>query len=169
MNANVKEQRVVNTSPLIYLSRANMLDLLFVGCDQVVVPQAVADEIRAWPTADAAQKALAVDQRLVIVAPEPIPPSIQAWDLGAGESAVLAFGANRPGMTLVIDDLAARRCAASLNLPVRGTLGLVLKAKQIGLLPPSIPSARTALRQLHQAGMYLSPAVAAAALEQVGE
>jgi len=162
---SVKEQRVVNTSPLIYLSRADMLDLLFAGCDQVMVPQAVADEIRAWPTADAAQKALATDQRLVIVTVEPIPPSIQAWDLGAGESAVLAFGAKRSGMTLVIDDLAARRCAASLNLPVRGTLGLVLKAKQTG----RIPSARAALRQLQHAGMYLSPSVAAAALEQVGE
>jgi len=165
LNANVKEQRVVNTSPLIYLSRANLLDLLFADCDQVMVPQAVADEIRAWPTADAAQKALAVDQHLIIVASEPISPSIHAWDLGAGESAVLAFGANRPGMTLVIDDLAARRCAASLNLPVRGTLGLVLKAKQTGRLP----SARAALRQLQNAGMYLSPSVAAAALQQVGE
>ena len=142
-----------------------MLELLFADCDQVMVPQAVADEIRAWPTADAAQKALATDQRLVIVTVEPIPPSIQAWDLGAGESAVLAFGAKRSGMTLVIDDLAARRCAASLNLPVRGTLGLVLKAKQTG----RIPSARAALRQLQHAGMYLSPSVATAALEQVGE
>ena len=162
---SVKEQRVVNTSPLIYLSRANLLDLLFAGCDQVMVPQAVADEIRAWPTADAAQKALVADQRLIIVAPELIPPSIQAWDLGAGESAVLAYGAKRPSMTLVVDDLAARRCAASLNLPVRGTLGLVLKAKQTSHLP----SARAALRQLQNAGMYLSPSVAAVALEQVGE
>jgi predicted nucleic acid-binding protein len=161
----VNEQRVVNTSPLIYLSRAGLLDLLASEAGSIVVPQAVADEIMAWPTADAAQRALRSDPRLTLAAIEPIPSNIAAWDLGLGESAVIAYGAAHGGKTLVLDDLAARRCAASLNLPVRGTLGLVLRAKQRG----AIPSARQTLLQLRATGMFLSDAVLEPALRQIGE
>jgi predicted nucleic acid-binding protein len=65
----------------------------------------------------------------------------------------------------IIDDLAGRRCAAAFNIPVRGTLGLVLTAKQRG----RISSARSLLYQLRQAGMYLSDRVLNDALAKVGE
>ena len=62
-------------------------------------------------------------------------------------------------------DLAARRCAMTLDIPVRGTLGLVLLAKKRGI----IPLARPVLEQLKKAGMYLSNSVINQALAQVGE
>lgn len=69
------------------------------------------------------------------------------------------------GAFAVIDDLAGRRCARSFGIPLRGTLGLVLKAKQQG----AIPSARKTLGQLRDVGMYLSDGVADMALREVGE
>ncbi len=36
-----------------------------------------------------------------------------AWDLGAGESAVLTWARRNPGFTAILDDRAARRCAES--------------------------------------------------------
>jgi predicted nucleic acid-binding protein len=69
--------------------------------------------------------------------------------LGPGESSVLAWAQTHPGSEAILDDLAARRCAATFNIPLRGTLGLAL-IKQRG----RIPSARRALEQLLQAGMY---------------
>ena len=159
------EHRVVNTSPLIYLSRANLLELLGDGAERVIVPQAVSDEIFAWPTADAAQLAIRSTSWLTTVPEESIPSLVAAWDLGKGETGVLTYGVSHPGSTLILDDLAARRCATSLNIPVRGTLGLVLRAKKRGL----INSAREALLQLRDAGMYLSDAVSDAALRQIGE
>ncbi len=65
----------------------------------------------------------------------------------------------------IVDDMAARRCAAAHRVPVRGTLGLVLTARQRGLLP----AARPVLDQLRQAGMYLSEGVVNRALAVVGE
>jgi predicted nucleic acid-binding protein len=161
----VAELRVVDTSPLVYLSRAGLLELLSADAESVLVPQPVVDEILGWPTAIAAENAIHSFSWLAIAPPDPIPPKIIAWDLGKGESAVLAYGLNHPDCTLILDDLAARRCTAAFGLPVRGTLGLVLNAKKRGQLP----SARSTLTRLRDAGMYLSDTVADAALREIGE
>jgi len=87
------------------------------------------------------------------------------WSLGTGESSVLAYAASHPGTEAVIDDLAGRKCAACLNIPVRGTLGIILIAKKRGL----IPFARPVLETLLRSGMYLSRSVLDQALRQVGE
>jgi len=93
------------------------------------------------------------------------PTANSSLGLGPGESAVLAWAHTHVGSEAIIDDLAGRRCAAAFNIPVRGTLGLVLTAKQRG----HISSARELLYQLRQAGMYLSDQVLNEALAKVGE
>jgi predicted nucleic acid-binding protein len=161
----VAELSAVNTSPLIYLSRAKHLHLLQLSAARIVVPEAVVTEIRAWPTADAAVRAVETETWLEIIPPLPVPQQVIAWDLGAGESAVLAWGDAHRGNELIIDDLAARRCAAALGFPVRGTLGLVLIAKRRGI----ISAARPVLNELLDAEMFLSSAVIDAALREIGE
>jgi predicted nucleic acid-binding protein len=52
-----------------------------------------------------------------------------------------------------------------LGIPVRGTLGIVITAKQRGV----IPAARPVLEQLRLCGMYLSDRVINQALALVGE
>ena len=44
-NFNVAEPAVVNASPLIFLSRAGLIDLLQLISSEVIVPEAVASEI----------------------------------------------------------------------------------------------------------------------------
>jgi predicted nucleic acid-binding protein len=95
----------------------------------------------------------------------PIPEAIQARDLGRGESAVLAFALAHPGAVPVLDDLAARRCAESLGLPIRGTVGLVIVAKMRGLLA----AARPVVIRLREAGMHISEEALNSALKEVGE
>ena len=94
-----------------------------------------------------------------------IPIAITEWRLGAGESSVLALALEHPGTEAIIDDLAARKCAASLGIPVRGTLGIVLTAKQRGV----IPKARPVIEDMMAAGLYLSKPVLDQALQRVGE
>ncbi len=87
------------------------------------------------------------------------------WDLGPGESSVVAWALARPGSVVIIDDLQARRCALTLRLPLVGTLAMVLLAKRTG----AIDRARPAVETLVAHGMYLSPHIVAAALALVGE
>ena len=118
-------------------------------------PAAVAREIRQREASDLTVQALEQTVWLEIVETPPAPSLIQAWDLGPGESSVLAYAYAKTGAVAVMDDLAGRRCAEALKIPVNGTLGLTLIAKQRGL----IPAARPVLDTLRQAGMYLSDRV----------
>ena len=159
------ERHAINASPLILLTKAGLLDLLQLVSQEIVVPAAVATEIQQYGETNVTVQALAQTEWLVVVEIPPVPEQIQAWDLGVGESAVLTWGYVNPGTEVIVDDLAARRCAAALGIPVRGTLGLVLTAKQRG----TIPAARPVLEQLRSSGMYLSEQVMNQALALVGE
>ena len=85
--------------------------------------------------------------------------------LGRGRIGRPGSGADISDSTAVIDDLAGRRCAEALGLSLRGTVGLVLAAKQAG----RITAARPILERLRDSGMYLSDAVLNRALSRVGE
>jgi predicted nucleic acid-binding protein len=160
----VAERAAVNASPLIFLAAARLLDFLTIEAPQIVVPEMVWNEVGAQD--DGALNALAALPWLRVVKPENVfPRRVVEWDLGDGESSVLAFALAHPGTSVVIDDLAARRCATALGLELTGTLGLVLRARQRG----TISSAREVLLRLRSAGMYLSDAVLGRALAKVGE
>jgi predicted nucleic acid-binding protein len=129
------------------------------------VPAPVAHEIQRRGLSDPAAQAIASTDWLQVVNVPQVPQAIQAWDLGPGESAVLTWCSQRFGAEAIIDDLAGRRCAQALGIPVRGTLGLVLLGKKSG----RIVAARPVVESLRCAGMYLSDAVMERALRMVGE
>ena len=65
----------------------------------------------------------------------------------------------------VVDDLAARNCAEVFQLPVMGTLGILLKAKVAGLIPRLQPE----IDNLLGAGSLLAPSVLHKVLALAGE
>ncbi len=157
------ERPAVNASPLIFLSRADMLDMLKIEGERIVVPKTVADELKRRGPGDPTVQAIEKTSWLEVLESPPIPAVIQAWDLGEGESSVLAWGHANPGTVIIVDDLPAQRCAVASGIPVRGTLGLILTAKKRGL----IPKARPIVEKLRQSGMYLSDRVVNQALALV--
>jgi predicted nucleic acid-binding protein len=159
------ETAVVNASPLICLSRAGLADLLHLAGETVMVPVAVAREILARGEADVTARLLAKTPWLVQVEDPEIPPSILGWDLGRGESTVLAWASVHPGTRAIIDDLQGRRCAEALGIPLRGTVGLVLRARRARV----IDSAREAFDRLRAGGTYLADRIVAEVLREVGE
>jgi predicted nucleic acid-binding protein len=81
---------------------------------------------------------------------------IAIWRLGQGESEVLEYAHRNPGTIAVLDDKAARRAARALQVPITGTLGVLLAAAQSGLLP----SLKDAIEVVKRCGLYVDPAIA---------
>jgi predicted nucleic acid-binding protein len=161
----VSDALVVNASPLIFLGNAGRLDLLrATGASRIIVPQAVFDEVTAAKHDDRAAREVAGSDWIERVAPIDLPPAITEWDLGAGESAVIAIALAITGSRPVIDDLAGRRCALALGLDVMGTLGVVISAYRQG----QIEDPRPVLLDLRAAGMWLSDGVIESALGMIG-
>ena len=159
------EPAVVNASPLIFLAGAGLAELAQLAGTPVQIPRTVVEEIERFGPTDATAAAVKQLNWLVVVDSGPAPAIIERWDLGSGEMSVLTWAYAHPGTTAVVDDLAARRCANSLGIPIRGTLGLILAAKRRRI----IPEARAVLERLRSAGMYLSDSVMNRALKMVGE
>jgi predicted nucleic acid-binding protein len=161
----VPSRRIVNTSPLILLTKAGRLDLLRLGGVEVFVPDTVVAEIEAGAGYDSTAQAIRQESWLSVVPCPVIPEAVQACKLDPGESAVLALGHGDPESQVVLDDLAARRCATRLRIPCLGTLGLVLTAKGLGV----ITEARPLVDRLRQVGLYLADALAEEILGRIGE
>jgi len=142
---------VVNASPLILLTHVKQTHLLTQLAERVIIPQAVAVEIAQGPDNDPAKQLLAAKKFTVMMTPAP-PPELLAWDLGAGETAVLAYAQANPTWTAILDDGAARKCARALGISVKGTLAVIILAKQHGL----IPSATQLLQDLRAHGFRIN-------------
>lgn len=159
------ERAVVNASPIIVLTRSGHGDLLKSVLGDICVPRPVVDEIARRGTSDVSFQFLQNTNWVEIVAPPPPPKSILEWNLGQGESAVLAHALLSKHSCVVLDDLAGRKCATAHGLTVRGTVGIIVYAKQLEL----IASAESVLKDILACGFRLSHHVLEGALQRAGE
>ena len=79
--------------------------------------------------------------------------------LDAGELQVLLLARELQPDWVLVDERLGRRIAHALQLPVKGTVGVLLAALHAGLLIKE--AALEAMRQLHAQGFRISPAVGA--------
>jgi len=157
---------IFNASPLILLGKIHQLHLLEILSPAFRIPRPVVTEIGAGPTDDPSIKWLtSTSIANHIVDTPPTPPFLAQWDLGAGETAVLTLALADDGAAVILDDLAARKFAMTFDIPLLGTLGLLLRAKNQGLIDQLAPQ----IRQLESVGANLSQSVIERALNLAGE
>ena len=111
-----------------------MLELLPALAGQVYVPEAVVAELEEGRRRNVLLPALE-DLSWLIVRPvrdRTLLPLVT--HLGDGEKEVLALGLETQDSLLLLDDRDARRYARTLGLEITGTLGLLLRAKERGIL-----------------------------------
>ena len=160
----MSEAWVVNASPLILFARISRLDLIKRLAPRILIPNAVIEEVRAGQHKDGtAASALGWAERYRVEDIGAV-ASIEHWDLGSGESQVIAHcvGASR---WAVLVDRAARRCAVAHNVPIIGTLGVVIRSKENRL----IERARPLVKELIAAGMFLDDEFVERILASIGE
>ena len=158
-------EAITNTSPRLYLYRIGMLDWLPQLCNDIWIPRAVVDELQ-----DGRRKGYDVPNPSVytwlqVVEPRVVPSEWFAFDLGAGELAVLAIALEHPQRVILLKDGRARRIAQAAGLTIWGTLKILLEAKSQGLTDLIGPH----LDRLRDAGMWMSEAIRQRVLALAGE
>jgi predicted nucleic acid-binding protein len=154
---------VVNASPLILLCKVGRVELLHRLCRTVCVPEGVVAEIEA-DSDDPTFHTLSdlVWLRRVAVS---VPDGVKAWDLGRGESEVIAHALASPGLRPLLDDAEGKACALAFGLKPLGTGGLLVLAKRAGLLD----SVGEVLDDMRVKGLWISEPVLHTILQQADE
>ncbi|MBU0492070.1 MAG: DUF3368 domain-containing protein [Chloroflexi bacterium] len=155
---------IANNTPLVALWILGRLDLLRDLYDEVLIPQAVYDEFLATERA-LRQKAL---EQAVWIKPVPLanPQHTRVYvGLDQGEAQVLALAEERDARLVIVDERKGRQYARRLDLPLTGTLGLLLLAKERGLIDRVAPL----LAELQDAGLYLDADLVTQILHLAGE
>lgn len=156
---------ICDVSPIQYLHQAELLELLRLRYGTVTIPTAVAAELREGTLRGVDLPAFEALDWIKIRRPAGQLLLQNIADLGAGEREVLALGTEMLDSLVVLDDALARRYARLLNLRLTGTLGILLKAKETGLLPAVAP----VLDRLQQLQFRMDPETRQAVLRLAGE
>jgi uncharacterized protein len=156
---------IADTSPIQYLHQTNLLDLLPTLYGRILIPQAVVEE-------------LSQGRKQGVVLPD---PELISWieihqvstsqlismvpNLGLGEREVISLAISLSNSLVILDDALARNYSRQMNVPMTGTLGVLLKAKQSGYISKIFPI----IEQLDTLRFRLAPATRTAILKLADE
>ena len=153
---------VADSSPLIYLSRVGALHILPALFGDVLVPRVVWDEIaERRPTARGIETLREAVWLRIVEDP------LLHVDLGldAGETAAILVAESLHADLLLIDERVGRKVAQERGLAVRGTVGVLVQARQANVLPALKPVIDALLTE----GFRIAPSLIRDALAEVGE
>lgn len=124
---------VSDTSPIRALSHLGCLDWLGTIFETVVIPPAVVNELRNPPASLSAVDPSAWSFVEIETPQSPQRVAELRITLDLGEAEAIALAEEIKAEAVLIDEMAGRRVAMNCGLPVIGTLGILLRAKQLGL------------------------------------
>ena len=141
----MRESIIADTSSLIALEKIDLLPLLCKMYGEVVVTESVANEFGNLFLPCISLKR--VESNLITLLTIDL-------NLGKGEADVIAL-ATQTGRKVIIDDSKARKVAENIGVEVTGTIGILMKAEQVGLIPNAYEKAK----ELREKGFYVSDAL----------
>jgi predicted nucleic acid-binding protein len=130
---------VSNSSPLIALGRIQRLDLLPALFGQIRIPLAVHTEV--IQRAPQLSKPMWQASSWLVVTPtqDNHAVSILESSLDWGESEAIVLAQESQADLLIIDEAKGRAIAQRIGLPLMGTVGVLLAAKNDGIIPAVRP------------------------------
>lgn len=149
----MKEPVVADSTCLISLERIGALKILPSLFEPIIIPPEVEREFGMalpWLKIETPANAALITSLKLLV--------------DNGEAEAIALAKERENR-VILDDRQARSVAVDLNLRVIGTLGCLLKAKQVG----EIAVVKPLIEKLERVGFFLSASLKTEALRLAGE
>lgn len=158
---------VSNTSPLSNLAVIGEISLLQQIYPRILIPPIVYTELMCLPEIQTPIVTLIATGWLEVQTPENL-QLVQSLErtLDPGESAAIALASERNADRLLIDERLGRRTATQYGLKIRGILGILVKAKEEGLISAAKPLLD---RLVNEAGFRVGQALYIRTLQESGE
>jgi len=149
-----------DSSALVALAVMDRLSLLEEIFDEIFVPQAVYDEVSIDNKPQSLKLELFLADKIIQVKLD-----ISKMGLGQGELEAITLYQNTKADFLLIDDRRAKNFAKLNGIEVIGSLGVILLAKEKGL----IESVRDDFKKLLDSNLFISQSLIDKILKEVGE
>jgi predicted nucleic acid-binding protein len=143
---------ILNNTPLVALWAIDRWSILTQLFGEISIPLAVEREFLAVE-ADIRRRSLAEASWIHTAALSNPRHALPYQGLDRGEAEVLALAVEQDARLVVIDERKARQFAMRLGLPLTGTMGLLLLAKERGLVSRVMPL----IELLQESGFYVAP------------
>jgi predicted nucleic acid-binding protein len=140
---------VSDTGPIIALAQIDRIDILRRLFGQALIPPAVQAEIRDETSMTALNNA---DWIILEEVKDTLAVQLLREELDAGESEAIVLAKEHQAALLFLDERAATRKARSIGLQCIGTLGILLIAKEKGIVAELKPL----LDRLQSEGFHMS-------------
>ena len=145
-------RRVIsNTTPILSLLKIDKLEILKELYEQVIIPNAVYKEIEEGKHKEFYKDLKKIDW-LIIKDIKDQNSREYFVDLDDGEAEVLILAKELNADLVILDEILGRRYAKVLKFNLTGTLGVLLKAKEKGI----IKSLKELLTELTEKGTWLN-------------
>lgn len=155
---------VSNTTPLISLMKISQLEILKKIYSEIVIPEAVYKEIEAGKHKEFYRDLSKIDW--IKIRSIKNKRSINYFlDLDAGEAEAIIIASEIGADLIILDEKLGRYHAKHAGIKVTGTLGVLVKAKKMGLVPKLKPL----LKELTEKNVWISDRLIAQVCKTVDE
>lgn len=143
---------VSDTSPIRALHHLGLLELLPKLFGQIMVPPAVAEELRAIRARFHPIDIAGITHFSIVIPGNVQQVSTLKSELDPGEAEAISLALERHAL-LLIDEAAGRRRASALGVRTTGVIGVLIEAKNAGHIAQVMPALQRLREEL---GFYLS-------------
>jgi len=127
---------ITNASPMIYLGKIGAINLLLKIFDEIYTTSEIINEVikkEMAPEKNVLEQFISTHVKVKNPQNQKLIKKIASLQIHIGEASIIVLAEQlskkgKKNPILIIDDLAAREVAIAMNLPITGTIGIILRA-----------------------------------------